>query len=552
MFPRAAERMLCRFALIVAVFIAMRSPLPAAPPDYFLRSWQVEQGLPQNKVTAVVQTGDGYLWVGTYCGLARFDGIRFTVFDDSNTPELRSSRITSLFEAGDGTLWIGTESGSVSSYKDGHFSVFPLHAQWNGGKIYAITADAAGDVWLLNEAGELARVRDNAVLSPPSGTVTNIVSLARASDGTVWVGRAGAVSVLKDGAITHGPFTNEYVQGFCAARDGGFWAACSSHLRKWKDGDWVADFGPMPWGWGLVMNLLETSSGALVAGTSDAGLWLVVPGETNAPPGQFDRNDGLPSDWVISLCEDREKNLWAGTGGGLALIRRNNLENVSPPDHWKNRPVLSVLPTSDGALWVGTEGAGLYRLQDGVWTNFDASRGIRNPYVWSLAESAGRLWVGTWGGGLFTQKDGAFDFAPGLENFLSPMPAMLVAADGLWIGTTAGARRYQNGQLERFDQIDGEPFGDVRAMARDKAGVLWFGTAGNGLVRREKGHFQRFKKSNGLSSDFVECLHFANDGTLWIGTFGGGLNRLKGGKFSVISREQGLPNGVIGHIESDG
>ncbi len=129
----------------------------------------MEQGLPQNKVTAVVQTRDGYLWVGTYNGLARFDGVRFTVFDENNTPELRSSRMTSLFEAGDGTLWVGTESGDVSQYKDGHFAAVPLRANWSGGKIYAITADDAGDVWLLDEAGELARARDGTVLSPPAG-----------------------------------------------------------------------------------------------------------------------------------------------------------------------------------------------------------------------------------------------------------------------------------------------------------------------------------------------------------------------------------------------
>ena len=111
---RAAETTIfCRFALVFAVVCVGICSAMAAP-DYFTRTWQVEQGLPQNKVTAVVQTHDGYLWVGTYNGLARFDGIRFTVFDDNNTPELHSSRITSLFEADDGTLWIGTESGDVS------------------------------------------------------------------------------------------------------------------------------------------------------------------------------------------------------------------------------------------------------------------------------------------------------------------------------------------------------------------------------------------------------------------------------------------------------
>ena len=68
-------------------------------PNYFIRAWQVENGLPQNKVTAVLQTRDGYLWLGTYSGLARFDGVKFKVFDDNNTPELHSSRVTSLCEA---------------------------------------------------------------------------------------------------------------------------------------------------------------------------------------------------------------------------------------------------------------------------------------------------------------------------------------------------------------------------------------------------------------------------------------------------------------------
>src|ERR1022692_2496227 len=195
MFPRAAKKKYaCRFALVFTATASVFYSALAAP-DYFTRTWQVEQGLPQNKVTTVVQTHDDYLWVGTYNGLARFDGVRFTVFDDNNTPELHSSRITSLFETADGTLWIGTESGDVSQYNDGHFAAVPVHANWVAGKIYAITADDAGDVWLMNEAGELARVRDSKVLSPPSGAIARVVSLVRGQDGTVWVDREGRVSL---------------------------------------------------------------------------------------------------------------------------------------------------------------------------------------------------------------------------------------------------------------------------------------------------------------------------------------------------------------------
>jgi signal transduction histidine kinase/ligand-binding sensor domain-containing protein len=491
--------------------------------------------------------------VGTYNGLARFDGVRFTVFDDNNTPELRSSRVTSLYEAVDGTLWIGTENGDVSQYKDGRFNSVQVRANWSDGKIYAITADDAGDIWLMDGVGELARARDGKVLSPPAGTVTNVVSMARGLGGTIWVEREGAVSELKNGRLTDELSTNGYVQGYCAARGGGFWVANNGGLRKWKDGEWGADLGAAPWGGSIIPSLIETSLGVLAGGTPGDGLWLIFPDQTNTPALHFNHKNGLPSDWVISLWEDHEKNLWCGTSAGLVLIRQNNVETVSPPDEWKNCPVLSVLPAPDGALWVGTEGAGLYRLQNGGWTNFNLAQGIRNPYIWSLAtDGAGKIWAGTWGGGLFAQKGDAFDFAPGLENFRPPLPALLFLPDGLWVGTTAGPLLYQNGKLERFNEIAGKPFGDVRAIAQDKSGALWFGTAGGGLVRRENGNFRRFKKSDGLSSDFIECLYFGDDGTLWIGTFGSGLNRFKNGKFSVVNHEQGLPNGVIGHIEADG
>ena len=570
----AAKKSLSRFALVFSLSAAVFFPVSAAP-NYFTRTWQVEQGLPQNKVTAVVQTRDGYLWVGTYNGLARFDGVRFTVFDEKNARELHSRRITSLFEATDGTLWIGTESGDVSQYKDGHFASVPLRANWDDGKIYAITADDVGDVWLMNGAGELARARDGKVLSPPSGTVTNVVSLTRGRDGTVWVNREGRVSLLKQGQLLPVELSEPgfktyltYIQGIAASSDGGLWVASSGNIRKWKNGQWVAgqsvagqsvaDLDAAPWGYSPVANFLETSTGVLMGGTTVNGLWLVFPASTNTPALHFSRTNGLPSDWVISLWEDREKNVWCGTGAGLVVIRPNNLETLSPPDKWNGRAVLSVLPMPDGTLWAGTEGAGLYRLQNGRWTsfgltNYSSNQGLRNNFVWSLAaDDAGNILAGTWGGGLFAEKDDSFDFASGLENVHLPMPALLFSHDGLWIGTTAGVLHSQPGKLARFNEIAGEPFGDVRAIAQDKSGAMWFGTAGSGLVHLQNGSFRRFKISDGLSSDFIECLHFAEDGALWIGTFGGGLNRLKDGQFSIVSSEQGLPNSVIGHIESDG
>ena len=556
---RVAAHFFCRCWLLTG-WLAVSALAAGATnaPNYFMRVWQVENGLPQNKVTAVVQTHDGYLWVGTYSGLARFDGMRFTVFDDKNTLEMHSSRVTSLFESGDGTLWIGHENGAVTTCKDGKFRAVEIHAAWSSGKIYAITADENGDVWLLNEVGLLARVRDGLVLSPPAGAAVKLLSLARSTNGTIWVARDGRMSVLEHGQLRvfqdDGSVTNTYVQGICASRDGGLWVSSNGHLHKWKDNKWIQDLGAVPWDLAALTSMVETKNGTLLAATSNNGFFILFPG-TDEKPLRFNRINGFQADWVLSLTEDREGNLWVGTGGaGLVGLRPNNIQTVSPPDRWRGRAVLSVCPGRTGELWIGTEGAGLYRLLNDDWTNFGYTNGIGNSYVWSVAEdAAGQLWVGTWGAGLFLRDGDRFKFAPGMENVMLPIPALLPARDGgLWAGTAAGLLRYQNGKTNWFTKADGKSLCDVRTVAEEGNGAIWFGMAGNGLAFLENGRIRQFRQTNGLASDYIECLHFDADGALWVGTFGGGLCRLKHGVFSVIDREQGLPNSVIGDIEDDG
>ena len=131
--------------------------LGAAVPNYFVHVWQTDEGLPQNGVSAIVQTLDGYLWVGTYSGLARFDGLQFRVFDNINTPEMYSSRVTSLYADASGGLWIGYETGGLIHYQDGRFESVDTGPEWSGRKILAIGADGAGDIWALGLDGSMVR-----------------------------------------------------------------------------------------------------------------------------------------------------------------------------------------------------------------------------------------------------------------------------------------------------------------------------------------------------------------------------------------------------------
>jgi signal transduction histidine kinase len=214
---------------------------------------------------------------------------------------------------------------------------------------------------------------------------------------------------------------------------------------------------------------------------------------------------------------------------------------------------LSVAVGGEGEIWAATEGAGIYHLKNGQWFHYGRESGLLNTYVWSVSPDAGgRLWAGTWGEGVFVQQGDSFRRAPGLYFHL-PALALLHEADGAtWVGTSAGLVRYRAGQAEWIVRGEQMASPDVRCIARDGEGTLWFGMFGGGLGCLKEGKLQQFRKSDGLPSDFVQCLRSEADGSLWIGTFGGGLARLKHGRFAAVGRHQGLPTNDIGDIEADG
>ncbi len=549
-----------RLWVFVALAFALESlparAVPAAAPEYFTRTWSVEDGLPQNAVTAIVQTRDGYLWLGTYSGLVRFDGVHFKVFDNSNTPGLHSRRVTSLFEDREGRLWIGHETGELSWFKDGSFHGAEVPGAWKGGKVFAIGSDEANDLWLANEDCLLVRLRDGLTLTPDAGGAVKLPIVVCDARGVIWVARDGKLSALKGGKLApvelEGSSTNSFVQAICPCRDGGLWIAVDGRLRKWRDNQWVEDRGETPWGLVSCSPLLETQNGSLAGGTVDLGMFLLMP---NRQTVCFNRTNGLPQNWVRSLHEDHEGNLWLGAGsGGLVVLRESKVSTVNPPDRWQGHAVLSASVTRDGTMWIGTEGAGVYRLQDDQWTRLSETDGLGNLYVWALSEdSRGQLWAGTWGGGVYLWRSGRFERVPGLEDITEPTPALLHTPAGTsWIGTGDGLLRYEAGNLTRYGRKEGLQLPDVRAVAQADDGTVWFGMSGGGLGRLKDGVVRQFRESDGLASDFIQCLKLDADGTLWIGTQGDGLNRLRQGRFATIGVAQGLANGVICQIAEDG
>jgi signal transduction histidine kinase/ligand-binding sensor domain-containing protein len=524
-----------------------------AVPHYVMHVWQTDEGLPQNAVSAIVQTRDGYLWAGTYAGLARFDGVRFAVFDNNNTPAMFSSRVTSLFEDALGTLWIGYETGELVCGKAGIFRNVDIPA-WNGKEILWIGQDGAGEIWILGVDGSLLRVRGGLVLQSKEGVNTEIGSITTDRFGHTWVRWGGRISLLDGDHLSPAPFARDYiyVQGVCLSRDGELWLADDGRLRRWKESGWGEDLGMAAWGTVPTMSsLVEMRAGGLAAGTVTNGVYFMLPDRTLMC---INRTNGLPSDRVRCLCEDREANLWIGTENGLVMLRAGNTTPVYPPDRWQDQSILSVSKAPDDTLWIATEGAGLYRMKQADWTHFGMAQGISSLFVWSVSEDPqGHVWAGTWDSGLFVQSGDRFERVTAFDRDTTPVFALLHATDGsTWVGTQTGLAHLEQGKAEWYGTNAGLVHPDVHAIAQDHEGAIWFGMASGGLGVIQHGVARQFRKASGLASDFIQCLHLDDNDSLWIGTAGGGLNRLKKDQFAVINASQGLANNVICDIEDDG
>ena len=275
-------------------------------------------------------------------------------------------------------------------FANGIFKHVALGGGWPGDQIIGINSDEGGAIWLLNDHGWLYGLKgDTAITGDKSGDIEySTPSLAKQNSGKLWFLRGASLASFNNGRLIpwllDGQSAANNFQRACGSRDGGLWLIGNGRVRKWTSADTLVDLGPAPWGQDSLSALLEKKSGELLVGTLDAGLFLL---STNGEHQQFTRQNGLSHDWIRCLCEDREGNIWVGTGGGgLAALRTRNVEMIKVPDDWEGRSILAVTPSAEGGIWVGTEGAGLYRLHDGT-----ATRYAQTKMDWQIHVS-GRYW----------------------------------------------------------------------------------------------------------------------------------------------------------------
>jgi ligand-binding sensor domain-containing protein/signal transduction histidine kinase len=499
---------LCFFALALS---AVAGPAAESNAPFIVNSWSTEEGLPDSEVISVIQTHDGYLWLGTLHGLVRFDGIHFTPFDEMNTPGLNSDRIVYLFEDSRTNLWVGTESSGLSVIQDGKVKNFGSESGAGGGKPVYAYEDATTNVWFYTAEGRSFRYHDGRMDS----TVLSAQLLFRAAKIQV-PGKSG------------------------------FWQIMNGTVQKWQDNRPEKDYGPCPWGKMVVTAACEDKDGNLIVGTLGGGVfWYEADGQC----WHISTEQGLSSAYVLSLCMDRGGNLWVGTdGSGLNRIKRKTFDTPVELHLWDAQ---SLSADSHGGLWTAFNAHGM-----SYWTTNsvqDFAIGQASNAWTVLVDKKQRVWAGTLGEGLFQLQDNRFNPPPGAEILGSRIFAFFEDRSGqLWVGAENGLGCWNGLNWKLFTTRDGLSQNAVRAIAEDAAGNLWIGTENRGLDFFKDGKFISYRADgNGLPGDDISCLYADKDGVLWVGTGGHGLARLENGKWARYATTNGLASDSISYITED-
>ncbi len=519
--------------------------------DQYLRTvWTTEDGLPQNSVNAIQQTRDGYLWLATFGGLARFDGVRFTVFDAS-TPGLPSSRLLSLAEDRAGALWIGTEDAGLARFDGASFATYDARHGLPPGEVWTLFEDRQGAVW-AGTSGGLARLRGERFerLTEADGVPEGLVlALTETRDGELWVGTSAGAAHHRDGRfVPASGLPDPWVYDLAEDSQGTLWALTRAGLARWNGSRFVSALR-LPSLTQAVASLLADPAGGLWFTHRALHRWRDERDEV------LDLAAGLAREGLRALFLDREGNLWVGTDGrGLLRLRDGAFLSFSTAEGLAGPSVLPISEDAGGTLWIGALCGGLARASPGGGFEVVARRPDGRP--WScvstlLAEPDGGLWVGD--GEELVRLAGSRSRIYRRRDGLPPgrLRALLRDDEGaLWIGTSAGLARLADGVFRTYTSADGLVDDDVLVLHRALGGGLWIGTR-HGLSRLEDGAFHSYTRGDGLPHDHVRALYEDADATLWIGMYGGGLARLRDGVFTAYGRAQGLPDSVVSAIVED-
>lgn len=541
---------------------ARGSDLDLADTAGTIRVWHGEDGLPSDSVTAVIQTRDGFLWLGTSAGLAWFDGVKFTRVNldaahNTNSPVY----ITALCEDSHGHLWIGTQHDGLMELAQGKMRHYTQTQGLVNDTVTSLAAGGDGQVWIGSNAG-LSRWdgRHFDVFTKRDGLPDDAVSgINVARSGAVWITTRIGMCRFINGHIAAYAFQTEsqgrspeYL-GAYEDRRGNLWAFGDTYLINLAEGKRFNYFRSSESASVRIWSLCEGGNGRLWIGTSGRGLFCF---EDNRFQPVILGGNRWPYD-VRTLCEDREGSLWLGTsGGGLVQLRLQSVHVQRGGQGLPDSPPTTLALDAAGRIYAGLQRGGVWLGEAGRFDQIGGGDGLElQHFISSVAVARdGTVWTGTLGDGLYGLRNGRglhLTTADGLAD--NRVLAVAIDAEGaVWASTGAGTlHRYIGNRGTRFDARQGLPAAPVTLITPAAGGGLWLGTQDGQIVRFQNGRFAGLAVPGNPGHQAILALHERKPGQLWIGTAGGGLSCLANGAGLSWTTTNGLPSDMVAAVVED-
>jgi signal transduction histidine kinase/ligand-binding sensor domain-containing protein len=559
-------------AVAAALWIAAARPVSAQearpfshPPEFALDQWTTADGLPQNSVNAIVEAPDGYLWIGTFGGLVRFDGTSFRSEARIDSSGHHIDRVLALGVGADSALWIGTEDGLLR-YKNKVYQRYSTSDGLPDNQVTALHLDHAGVLWVGTQRGLGRLVASGrfeglrAIGGVPLGQVTSLVEDA---GGVLWVSAGDRFATVSNGSLASAHWQKPPVAGaqslLLRDRRGTLWFSLAGGVARVDTGT-TRVYHHVSGASGPVVIGEDPESG-LWLGTNNDGLYSAQLGSGGGAATRYPLPDGRTNYRVRAVYVDGEGDTWFGTNAsGLLRAKRNLFTTYTTASGLSHDVATAVYEDAEGTLWAATNCGGVNAIS---WSRQTVRlfkprrpgdpRG--DPCVFALTEApAGTMWAGTWGGGLtriIGGKEERLRLLPGLRD--SVILALFTDRAGtVWVGTNnGGLAALRNGRVAAaYTTGNGLADNSVHAIYQTRDGALWIGTL-KGMSRLADGRITTYRSAEGLSAEYVRAFHEDAGGDLWIGTYGGGLDRMHNGRITAITRRDGLADDVVSAILED-
>ncbi len=559
------KRIFAAFSLYIC--IAVFYPVPG---QYRFDTWTTDDGLPQNGVREITQTPEGYLWFTTFDGLVRFDGVRFTTFNKSNTKGIINNRFTGIFADKDGTIYATTmEDGILTIYRNGVFTSFTSE-QVPGHYIERIKKGADGELRFLSIDDD-RKAKSWYHLTEGKFEFIEKEANFEKGDETIYQGRAGikwtvsknGVTELKDGRSTFFPLdltTLKFGVNPFEDNEGNFWLG-EYRVHRIRDGK-LTTFDKKE---GLPQNTIYHKFWQ----EEDGSVWFASGGGSTTGIGLAQVKDDDLAIWngkdqkianrmIQSVFKDREGTTWLATDKGLVRRRKQVIQGFSTEAGIDHTEIYPLYRDREGSIWIGSSrGLTIYRNGKFDTLRLKPSRSnIRGHEAWrdgvmsvqSLWEDPnGKMWVGLAGGIYLVQNGIAEPFHMGSHVFAIKNDRF----GNVWAATNEGLLRFNNYKLTaKYSTADGLPNEFMTFIFEDSKGVLWFGGYG-GLTKYEDGKFVNYTANDGLAGNYVRTIYEDREGVFWIGTYDEGMSRFKDGHFVNYKEKDGLFSSGVFAIEED-